>query len=227
MLEVLVSVRGWVRARHPPSSSPKLTIDDLPLSSKKGRVFLSSDIESMAAPPAAATGIFLLLLIAAPPATASDDTNHVYSPCSDAKVQRSDGFTFGLAFSRRDSFFSSGNGSQAVQLSPCDSRLGLAGSSAQLAVFRAKVDEISLLTVNTTASSFRPVRDPRFFDWMYICSSFVGVDLFVYNAFFLEFTIRNSRVCCCGSLFLLQFVLCSVASLWKGLILYMDYEPYI
>lgn len=78
------------------------------------------------------------------------DTNNVYEPCSDAKVQKSDGFTFGIAFSKQESFFSN-----QVQLSPCDSRLSLAGNGAKLALFRPKVDEISLLTVST--SSFNPV----------------------------------------------------------------------
>ncbi|TKY67491.1 hypothetical protein E2542_SST10385 [Spatholobus suberectus] len=74
------------------------------------------------------------------------DTNDVYSPCLDAKVQRGDGFTFGIAFSGKQ-FFSQGNG---PQLSPCDRRLDLASKGAQLAVFRPKVDEISLLTINRT-----------------------------------------------------------------------------
>jgi hypothetical protein len=72
------------------------------------------------------------------------DTNDVYSPCQDAKVQSGDGFTFGIAFSTKQSF-TPDNG---PQLSPCDSRLDLAGKGAQLALFRPKVDEISLLTVN-------------------------------------------------------------------------------
>ncbi|KAK8558583.1 hypothetical protein V6N12_041884 [Hibiscus sabdariffa] len=71
------------------------------------------------------------------------DSNAVYSPCEDAKVQKSDGFTFGLAFSKKESF-----SFQNVQLSPCDSRLGLATKSAKLAVFRPKIDEISLLTID-------------------------------------------------------------------------------
>ncbi|XP_047308674.1 uncharacterized protein LOC124912155 [Impatiens glandulifera] len=79
------------------------------------------------------------------------DTNIVYSPCADASVQRSDGFTFGIVFAARNSLFFSSNSS--VQLSPCDKRLDLS-SNSQLAVFRPKVDEISLLTVNT--SSFSP-----------------------------------------------------------------------
>ena len=48
-----------------------------------------------------------------------------------------------------DTFYSGG-----VQLSPCDSRLGLA-NRAPLALYRPQVDEISLLTVNS--SSFDPV----------------------------------------------------------------------
>ncbi|XP_077231203.1 uncharacterized protein LOC143864203 [Tasmannia lanceolata] len=71
------------------------------------------------------------------------DTNNVFQPCLDTKIQRWDGFTFGIAFSTRDSFFQN-----QVELSPCDRRLTL--SNAQLAIFRPKVDEISLLTINTT-----------------------------------------------------------------------------
>ncbi|KAI5592068.1 hypothetical protein BDE02_04G126800 [Populus trichocarpa] len=74
------------------------------------------------------------------------DTNEVFDPCSDAMVQKFDGFTFGLAFSDKDSFFSN-----QVQLSPCDSRLALS-KKAQLAVFRPQVDEISLLTINSSPS---------------------------------------------------------------------------
>ncbi|XP_016447551.2 uncharacterized protein LOC107772566 [Nicotiana tabacum] len=77
------------------------------------------------------------------------DTNPVFDPCSDTKIQRWDGFTFGLAFSSKESFFSNG-----TQLSPCDQRLSLSANSAQLAVFRPKVDEISLLTI--TSSDFNP-----------------------------------------------------------------------
>ncbi|KAG8368305.1 hypothetical protein BUALT_Bualt15G0031800 [Buddleja alternifolia] len=73
------------------------------------------------------------------------DTNPVFSPCSDAKVKRFDGFTFGLAFASRDAFFHN-----QTQLSPCDTRLSLTGNNTQLAVFRPKVDEMSLLTINST-----------------------------------------------------------------------------
>ncbi|KAJ1410456.1 hypothetical protein SESBI_21955 [Sesbania bispinosa] len=72
------------------------------------------------------------------------DTNHVYNPCHDAKVQRGDGFTFGIAFSDKQSLYQD-NG---PQLSPCDRRLDLANKGAQLALFRPKVDEMSLLTIN-------------------------------------------------------------------------------
>lgn len=81
-------------------------------------------------------------------ADAGSDTNGVFDPCSDATIQRWDGFTFGLAFSTKDSFFSN-----QTQLSPCDKRLSL--STAQLALFRPKVDEISLLSINS--SNFNPV----------------------------------------------------------------------
>lgn len=89
-------------------------------------------------------------------AAVAGDENGVYSPCADARIERGDGFTFGVAFASRDAFFFN----RAQQLSPCDSRLSLSSSgSPQLAVFRPKVDEISLLTVNTT-SNFDPVRLP-------------------------------------------------------------------
>ncbi|OMO68627.1 hypothetical protein COLO4_29531 [Corchorus olitorius] len=80
----------------------------------------------------------------------SGDTNRAYQPCSDTKVQISDGFSFGIAFSSRQSFFFN----STLQLSPCDRRLSLSNSNSRVAVFRPKVDEISLLTINT--SSFSP-----------------------------------------------------------------------
>ncbi|ERN03833.1 hypothetical protein AMTRI_Chr05g65190 [Amborella trichopoda] len=76
----------------------------------------------------------------------ADDNNNVFQPCEDAKIQKSDGFTFGIAFSLRPSFFVN----DTTQLSPCDRRLSLSTSNAQLAIFRPKVDQISLLTINTT-----------------------------------------------------------------------------
>ncbi|CAN6286590.1 unnamed protein product [Urochloa humidicola] len=91
----------------------------------------------------AAAAVLLLASVAA-----GADRNGVYDPCADTTVRRGDGFTFGVAFTGRDAFFSGG-----VQLSPCDSRLGLA-NRAQVALFRPQVDEISLLTVNS--SSFDP-----------------------------------------------------------------------
>lgn len=78
------------------------------------------------------------------------DTNPVFDPCSDTKIQRGDGFTFGLAFSMKESFLFN-----QTQLSPCDQRLSLSQNNAQLAVFRPRVDEISLLTINSTM--FNPV----------------------------------------------------------------------
>ncbi|XP_019177768.1 PREDICTED: uncharacterized protein LOC109172976 [Ipomoea nil] len=85
-------------------------------------------------------------------AESSSDTNHVFSPCADTTVQKSDGFTFGIVFAARNATFINDSKNKDVQLSPCDRRLSL--NNAQLAVFRPKVDEISLLTVNT--SSFFP-----------------------------------------------------------------------
>jgi hypothetical protein len=91
-----------------------------------------------------ALSLSLLAFLAEP----SSDTNHVYSPCSDTTVQKSDGFSFAIAFAARTAFFVN----TSVQLSPCDRRLSLSSSNAQIAVFRPKVDEISLLTINTTGS---------------------------------------------------------------------------
>ncbi|CAK9152967.1 unnamed protein product [Ilex paraguariensis] len=79
-------------------------------------------------------------------AESGGDTNLVYSPCNDASVQKDDGFSFGIAFAARTAFFFN----NSLQLSPCDKRLSLSSSNSQLAVFRPKVDEISLLTINTT-----------------------------------------------------------------------------
>lgn len=102
---------------------------------------------------AEAASVLLVLLVIAPSVAAGGDTNGVYEPCADAAVQRGDGFTFGVAFAARGDFFSGG-----VQLSPCDGRLPLASKGAKLAVFRPEVDEISLLTVNTSAAGgFDPV----------------------------------------------------------------------
>ena len=96
---------------------------------------------------AAALAIFTAIL----GLVGASDTNRVYSPCSDARVEISDGFTFGIAFASRNSFFNGNN----TQLSPCDRRLNLAGSGSQIAAFRPKVDEISLLSISST--SFSPV----------------------------------------------------------------------
>ncbi|KAK1270465.1 hypothetical protein QJS04_geneDACA012918 [Acorus gramineus] len=90
---------------------------------------------------AALTAVFVAAMLAV---TVADDTNRVYSPCADTKVQKDDGFSFGIAFSTKQSF----SDDKKVQLSPCDRRLSL--SSAKFTVFRPKVDEISLLTINTT-----------------------------------------------------------------------------
>ncbi|XP_038877911.1 uncharacterized protein LOC120070122 [Benincasa hispida] len=89
--------------------------------------------------------VMLLLLLA----VEGINTNDIYSPCLDSKIQRSDGFTFGVAFSSKESFFQ-----DQIQLSPCDSRLALASKNAQLAVFRPEVDQLSFLTINS--STFNP-----------------------------------------------------------------------
>ncbi|XP_044507794.1 uncharacterized protein LOC123227171 [Mangifera indica] len=95
------------------------------------------------------TTLLLVLLSTSIFFVESGDTNHVYSPCSDTTVQIDDGFTFGIAFAQRTSFVYN----NSLQLSPCDRRLSLSSSNSQIAVFRPKVDEISLLTINTSSFS--------------------------------------------------------------------------
>ncbi|KAL4592151.1 hypothetical protein LXL04_005137 [Taraxacum kok-saghyz] len=58
----------------------------------------------------------------------SSDNNKIFSPCADATIQRSDGFTFGIAFAARSVFFFN----SSVQLSPCDRRLSLSSSNSQV-----------------------------------------------------------------------------------------------
>ncbi|XP_074575424.1 uncharacterized protein LOC141831903 [Curcuma longa] len=101
-----------------------------------------------AAAASVAVAIFLAVMMAG--SAEAGDHNGVFSPCDDATVRRRDGFTFGIAFSNIDSFYLNQN--RTLQLSPCDSRLSLSSRGAQLVVFRPKVDEISLLTVNTTTT---------------------------------------------------------------------------
>lgn len=101
----------------------------------------------------------LLLLVTAVVVEASDN-NRVFSPCTDTTVEKSDGFTLGFAFATEQKFLFN----KTLQLSPCDSRLGLTNGNSLISVFRPKVDEISLLTVNTTSSvsSFNPVSSSNF-----------------------------------------------------------------
>lgn len=115
--------------------------------------------------------VFLLISSLSLLAQSRSDTNHVYSPCADAKVQRSDGFSFGIAFSSRTSFFVN----SSVQLSPCDKRLSLSSSNSQLAVFRPKVDEISLLTINT--SNFFPVWSQPQLTFVFVSVAYIWVIL--------------------------------------------------
>ncbi|KAL9230624.1 hypothetical protein vseg_005952 [Gypsophila vaccaria] len=78
-----------------------------------------------------------------------DDNNKVYSPCEDTTVQKDDGFSLGFALSAaKTSFFLSNN--ESVQLSPCDKRLSLSGQ-ARFALFRPFVDQISLLTLDSSS----------------------------------------------------------------------------
>ncbi|CAA7407546.1 unnamed protein product [Spirodela intermedia] len=71
------------------------------------------------------------------------DTNNLYQPCGDTTVRRLDGFTLGIASAPQTEFVFN-----RTMLSPCDRRLALSSVGAKLAVFRPKVDEISLLTIS-------------------------------------------------------------------------------
>ncbi|KAL8129446.1 hypothetical protein V2J09_018601 [Rumex salicifolius] len=126
------------------------------------------------------------------------DSNKVYSPCKDTTVQRHDGFTFGIAFSGYKSFFSDSNSS--VQLSPCDKRLSLS-SNAQVSVFRPKVDEISLLTIDNTSSltpeSYGNGFMVAFAGLKYAARStpvFVGNDSYVVTSFTLVLEFEKGRL---------------------------------
>ncbi|MQL85569.1 hypothetical protein Taro_018084 [Colocasia esculenta] len=158
---------------------------------------------SAAANGAPGVPLFLLLLaflIASPEPVAAGDTNNLYEPCGDTAVQRSDGFTFGIAFASKDAFFLT-NGNQSVQLSPCDRRLSLLNNGAQLAMFRPKVDEISLLTVNTTTLSNPAITNGGFMvafaGRKYAARSppaFVGNNSFVVTSFTLVLEFQKGRL---------------------------------
>ena len=97
----------------------------------------------------------MLLLLMTAAAVEARDSNRVFSPCADTTVEKSDGFTLGLAFATHQKFVFN----KTLNLSPCDSRLALTNGNSLISVFRPMVDEISLLTVNTTpsVSNFNPV----------------------------------------------------------------------
>eukprot|EP00246_Nothoceros_aenigmaticus_P001343 TRINITY_DN11861_c0_g1_i1.p1 TRINITY_DN11861_c0_g1~~TRINITY_DN11861_c0_g1_i1.p1 ORF type:complete len:248 (+),score=25.28 TRINITY_DN11861_c0_g1_i1:81-824(+) len=87
---------------------------------------------------------FLILLVAIEAVWTVDagDKNTVFSPCTDATVQKGDGFTFGLGFAANESFYAD----SSLQISPCNKSF----TSGKIALFRPKVDEITLMTINHT-----------------------------------------------------------------------------
>ncbi|GLJ43810.1 hypothetical protein SUGI_0912090 [Cryptomeria japonica] len=113
------------------------------------------------------------------------DKNGVFQPCADTLVQRKDGFTLGFAFASFDSFFIN----KTLALSPCDQRLSLHTKNSHLALFRPTLDQISLLTINTTSdpiqggnmvafagSNYAAISSPQFvFDEKLIITSFTLV----------------------------------------------------
>ena len=94
--------------------------------------------------------VYLATLLTVLSVGARANTNTVYSPCTDTTVLKNDGFTLGLAIASNRSFFLS-----RIQFSPCDLRLQDRLRDSKIALFRPKVDEISLLIVNHT--EFNPV----------------------------------------------------------------------
>ncbi|KAL0426609.1 UNVERIFIED_CONTAM: hypothetical protein Slati_2835700 [Sesamum latifolium] len=78
------------------------------------------------------------------------DSNDVYSPCADASIQRSDGFTFAIAFAARTAFFFN----SSVQLSPCDHRLSLSSPTLR-SRFSALKSTRSLSLPSILPTSFR------------------------------------------------------------------------
>ncbi|KAL6560971.1 hypothetical protein OROHE_006148 [Orobanche hederae] len=100
--------------------------------------------------PRLSIAFFIPLLSIISLGVSGDNTNHVYSPCAGTSVQRSDDFPFRTAFAALTSFSFDNS-----RLSPCDRCLSLSSANSQVAVFCPKVDEISLLTINT--STFFPL----------------------------------------------------------------------
>lgn len=141
----------------------------------------------------------LILLVTAVVVEASDN-NRVFSPCTDTTVENSDGFTLGFAFATEQKFFFN----KTLQLSPCDSRLGLTNGNSLISVFRPKVDEISLLTINTSrsVSSFDPVSSSN-------SAFFVDVE-FLGFLFSIRLKMKLVLLRICASICLMQRSICFV-----------------
>ncbi|CAL5410252.1 unnamed protein product [Camellia sinensis] len=125
-----------------PTAAPPPVVSAPPATSPPST---AAKLSTMAAPRVSIFFAALTLSLLVYLAESRSDSNSVYSPYADTTIQKSDGFSFGIAFSARGDFFVN----TSVQLSPCDKRLSL----SQLGLFRPKVDEISLLTINTTTFS--------------------------------------------------------------------------
>uniref|UniRef100_A0A0E0BA23 Uncharacterized protein n=1 Tax=Oryza glumipatula TaxID=40148 RepID=A0A0E0BA23_9ORYZ len=118
---------------------------------------------AFASTSASASPHSLLLADVALAATVTDE-NGVY----DTRIQRGDGFNFGIAFSSVGVFYFGGS----VQLSPCNRRLSLT-SSGLLVVFRPKVNIFGQVIITTT--SFNPVSHPHL---LLPCTHLIGVGYF-------------------------------------------------
>lgn len=134
-----------------------------------------------------------LILMVLVSVDAASDNNGQYSPCGDTTVARSDGFSLGFAFAGKTSFYFN----TTQQLSPCDSRLGLSSSNSLFAIFRPKVDEISLLTVNSTTSLENNGYMVAFAGRKYAARStpaFVANSTFIVTSFTLALEFQKGRL---------------------------------
>ncbi|KAF3529670.1 hypothetical protein DY000_02039836 [Brassica cretica] len=97
--------------------------------------------------------------------TSAGDENHVYSPCSDFTARSAMDYFWNCLHGERfflwyQSFRSVFSMRSLSPLAPCDRRRLSLNGNFELVLFRPKVDEITLLTINTSSSSssYCPVR---------------------------------------------------------------------
>ncbi|KAF7831254.1 ATP-dependent Clp protease ATP-binding subunit [Senna tora] len=82
----------------------------------------------------------LMIVMTAVVTVNAGDANGAYSPCLDSRVDRSDGFSFGIPFASKDKFFYN----NTVQFSPSDNTLYFTSSNPQISMLRSKLISSSL-----------------------------------------------------------------------------------